>query len=187
MNSEGAIRSGLNYAGILRLSFHCIEATRIGTKLATNSRRIYGPHHKITIEADELLEKFKLRQVLVLPDDKLFHALRYENDGEICVIQGPILEPRNIEEERIYHIANNLVIPEKGCPVICHGLVSAPHLNGELGEVRDMKHDGTGTLRLAVHFEKKGAKSVLVKPENVRIAFELTNEGCSLEGSYVFL
>ena len=71
------------------------------------------------------------------------------------------------------------MIPEKGCPVICHGLVSAPHLNGELGEVRDMKHDAcTGTLRLAVHFEKnKGVKSALVKPENVRIAFELTNEG----------
>jgi hypothetical protein len=33
-----------------------------------------------------------------------------------------------------------------------------------------------------MHFEKnKGVKSALIKPENVRIAFELPNEGCSLE------
>jgi hypothetical protein len=97
MNSEGAIRPGLNYAGILRLSFHCIEA---------RFRRVFGPHHKITIEADEKLEKFKLRQVLVSPDNKLFHALRYENDGEICVVRGPIFEPRNIEEKRGYIISH---------------------------------------------------------------------------------
>ena len=69
---------------------------------------------------------------------------------------------------------NNLVIPGKGCAVICHGLVSASHLNGELGEVRDVKPDGTG-IRMGVHFEKKGVKSALVKPENLLIAFELPN------------
>ena len=52
-----------------------------------------------------------VRQVFVLPDNKQFQALRYENDGEICVVQGPITEPRNMEDENIYHIANNLVIP----------------------------------------------------------------------------
>ena len=35
-----------------------------------------------------------------------------------------------------------------------------------------MKENETG-IRLAVHFEKKGAKSALVKPENLRIAFEI--------------
>jgi hypothetical protein len=59
--------------------------------------------------------------------------------------------------------------------VICHGLVSASHLNGELGDVRDVKKNETG-IRLAVHFEKKGAKSALVKPENLRIVFELPDE-----------
>jgi hypothetical protein len=63
-------------------------------------------------------------------------------------------------------------LPVEGCAVICHGLVSAPHLNGELGEVRDVKKNGTG-IRLAVHFEKKGVRSALVKPENLIIAFEL--------------
>jgi hypothetical protein len=49
------------------------------------------------------------------------------------------------------------------------------HLNGELGEVRDVKKSGTG-IRLVVHFEKKGANPSLVKPENLRIAFELLDE-----------
>ena len=68
------------------------------------------------------------------------------------------------------------MIPSKGCAVICHGLVSAPHLNGELGEVRNVKQDEIGTTRLGVFFEKKGVKSALVKPENVQIVFELPSE-----------
>jgi hypothetical protein len=66
------------------------------------------------------------------------------------------------------------VIPTKGCPVICHGLVSASHLNGELGVVRNIKENVNG-IRLAVHFDQinLGLRSALVKPENLRIAFEL--------------
>ena len=109
-------------------------------------------------------------------DDKEFQALRYENDGEICVVKGPIQEPRQVDEERIYNVEWNLAVPAKTCPVICHGLVSASHLNGELGEVRNMKQDETGTTRLGVFFEKKGVKSALVKPENLRIVFELPSE-----------
>ena len=104
----------------------------------------------------------------------IFQALRYKNGGEIGVVTGPITKPRCKDDERIYRIANNLVIPGKGCVVICHGLVSASHLNGELGEVRDVKPDDTG-IRMGVHFEKKGVKSALVKPENLLIAFELPN------------
>ena len=170
MDSEVTMKLGLTYAKGLRGDNHSIEAERLVTKLATISRRVHGPDLKITIKAVELLDIFKLRGVIVLPDWKLFQALRYENDGEICIVTGPITKPRQIEEERIYHIENNLLIPNLGCPVICHGLVSASHLNGELGEVRHMKQD---EKRCAVYFAKKGMKSALVKPENLRIAFEL--------------
>jgi hypothetical protein len=174
MDSEVTIRAGLLYSKGLRYEFHCIEAERLATELATISRRVHGPDHKITIKATEWLEKNMDRYVIVLPDDELFQALRYENDGEICIVTGPVAMPRNLEDKRMYHIANNLVIPNKGCPVICHGLVSASHLNGELGEVRNKNsnQDGTG-LRFGVYFEKKNMKSALVKPENLRIAFKL--------------
>ena len=102
-----------------------VEGERLMTKLATTSRRALGPEHNITINADKSLKQYKVRYVIVLPDmDEMFQALRYDIDGEICVIQGPITEPRNIDDERMYHIANKLVIPNLGCPVICHGLVS---------------------------------------------------------------
>ena len=83
-----------------------------------------------------------------------------------------------MEDERIYRVAKNLMMPNKGCVVICCGLVSASHLNGELGDVRDWKYDSTTKgVRLAVRFQKnKGVKSALVKPENVRIAFELPSK-----------
>jgi hypothetical protein len=183
IDSEVTIRSGLVYAKGLRYEFHCIEAERLVTKLATMSRRVHGPDHKITIDADKLQKQFMARHVFVLPDDKLFQALQYEKDGEICVVQGPIKKPRQIEEERIHNVEWNLVVPAKGCVVICHGLISASHLNGELGEVREVKTNGA-EIRLAVYFEKKGAKSALVKgaksalvkPENLRIAFELPSK-----------
>jgi hypothetical protein len=174
INSDNTITSGLFYAKLLHDEGH-LEAERLATKLAMISRQVHGPHHKTTIDADEILKECKERPVSVLPDDKPFQALRYENGGEICVVTGPITKPRRKDDERMYYIANNLVIPSKGCVVICHGLVSASHLNGELGEVRDVKKSGTG-IRLAVHFENKGMKSALVKPENLRIAFELPSE-----------
>ena len=173
MDSIITIRSGLLYAKGLRYEDHCIEAERLVTKLSTISRCVHGQGHKVTIDADKLQKQFMARYVTFLPDDEQFQALRYENDGEICVVTGPITKPRNTADENIYHIANNLVIPNLGCAVICHGLISASHLNGELGEVRNIKRSGT---RLRVHFLKKGMKSALVKPENLRIAFELPSK-----------
>ena len=127
-----------------------------------------------------MLKEFKKRYVIVLPDIvlpeiKQFQALRYENEGEICVVQGPVTTPRMIEDERVYNVEWNLVIPNIGCPVICHGLVSASHLNGKPGEVRNLKHNEPD-IRCAVYFEKKSLKSALVKPENLRVAFELPDE-----------
>jgi hypothetical protein len=175
IESNASIKRGVMYAAMLTIVKRRIEAQRLITKLAIISRRVHGPEHSIAVEADKLLQECKERHVAVLPHGESFQALRYENDGEICVVQGPITKPRQVDDEMVHCIANNLVIPKLGCAVICHGLVSASHLNGELGEVRDMKRSGTG-IRLAVHFEKKGVKSALVKPENLRIAFELPDE-----------
>ena len=119
ISSEATILSGLNYARALTTLTRTIEAQRLATKLSAVSRRVHGPDHKITITADEILKECKERLVFVLPDTNRFHALRYVNDGEICVVQGPVTEPRITADERIHHIANNLVIPSKGCVVIC--------------------------------------------------------------------
>ena len=101
----------------------------------------------------------------------MFHALRYKNGGEICVVTGPITKPREVEDKTVYHYECNLVVPLNEFPVICCGLVSASHLNGRgIG-----RNDGSG-IRMWVYFEKKGLKSALVKPENLHIAFELPSK-----------
>jgi len=133
MNSENTIFTGLHYARLLRDRSYHLEAERLFTKVATASRQVHGPEHKTTLEANELLEKCKERYVHVFPDRKVFQALWYENDGETCIVTGPITKPRCKDYERIHHIENNLIVPAAHCPVICHGLISASHLNGELG------------------------------------------------------
>jgi len=59
--------------------------------------------------------------------------------------------------------------------VVCTGLVSSPHLNGKLGDVRDGKLVGK-TFRVDVHFEDAELKSAWVKSENLRIVFELPSK-----------
>ena len=181
MNSIVTISAGMCYGMSLWEMGHYIEGERLMTKLATTSRRVLGPEHNITINADKSLKQFKGRYVIVLPESgEMYQALRYDNDGQVCVIQGPISDPRQVDDEGIHHTAHNLVIPTNGCPVICHGLVSASHLNGELGVVRNIKENVNG-IRLAVHFDQMnlGLGSALVKPENLRVAFELPS--CSNE------
>ena len=172
LTSEATLQSGLIYVTKL-VQAHCvIEAERLIVKLAAISHRVHGPGHSCSISLDEEVNECKSRYVIVMPDDNLFQALRYENDGEFCVVRGPIKHPRQKDDERIRHVANNIVFPYKGCPVICRGLVSESHLNGELGEVRAFRNNRTG-FRLGVHFEKTNLEPALVKPENLRIAFDL--------------
>jgi hypothetical protein len=175
LNSEITLQSGLILVTELVQAHRGIEAERLSVKLAASSRRVHGPGHNCSMSLDEQVKECKSRYVIVMPDDKLFQALRYENDGEICVVTGPVKQPRQEDDERIFHVANNLIIPTKGCPVICHGLVSASHLNGELGEVRALSNNITG-FQLGVHFEKTNLKPALVKPENLRISFELPSK-----------
>ena len=63
-----------------------------------------------------------------------------------------------------------------GTPVVCHGLKNVPHLNGKIGDVRSF--DRNGSKRYEVHFEDTSlVPSVAnVRPENLRIAFDLPEE-----------
>ena len=56
--------------------------------------------------------------------DRIFEALRYENDGEMCVVEGPFLADgtRNRSEDRTLTVPSTDIIPAPGMPVICIGL-----------------------------------------------------------------
>ena len=175
LTSGATLRSGSVYATGPVQANRGIEAERLIVKLAASSQRVHGPGHNCSLSLVEKVKECKSRYVIVVPDDKSFQVLRYENDGEICVVTGPVKQPRQEEDERIFHVANNLVVAAKGCPVMCHGLVGASRLNGELGEVRAHHNNITG-FRLGVHFEKTNLKPAWVKPEDLRISFELPVE-----------
>ena len=175
-NAEGTICAGHNYALELLLANHSIKAERLLTKLAATSRQVYGENHNSCIKTVTLLKKCKMRLVILLADtnDGIYQALRYENGGEICIVTGPI-EDEEYDEGRVFRVASAMVYPKPGCPVMCHGLINAPHLNGKLGEVRSFIEDSSSSCdgRFEVHFEEKGLKPAGVKLQNLRIAFEL--------------
>jgi hypothetical protein len=147
--SEHTIQFGLGYVEQLLEMHFGIEAERLATKLAADSRRVHGPDHSCTTWADRLLEKCKKR--FVQHGMKMFEAMRYEDDGEICVIIGPVTEPRLADKEQILRVVSCLTVPMLGCTVVCTGLVSSPQLNGKLGDVRGGKLVGN-VLQKDVHF-----------------------------------
>jgi len=167
--SEQTIRCGLAYAEQLREMRCGIEAERFVMKLAADSCRVHGPEHNCTVMVNLLLEKCKKR--FVLHDKKNFEALSYEDDEKICVVTGPVTEPRQADKERILRVSICLIVPPC-CTVVCTGLVSSPHINGKLGDVRDGKVVGD-VFRVDVHFEDAELKPARVRPENLRIAFKL--------------
>ena len=185
-NSEQTIEIGASYASGLRLANYSIEAERLLMKLAANSRQVYGNDYPCTKTCVKFLNHCKRRFVHTLSPEfggnaLRYQALHYENDGEDCIITGPVpgSDPfLDFDGWQRSCIPSALVFPAIGCPVICHGLVNASHLNGKLGEVRSVSVK-SGDLRLGVHFEDMSLKSAAVKPENLRIAFILPSVALS--------
>ena len=166
-----------------------IEAERLLTKLVAISKRVHGPDHQLTKKAESDLQFQKVRYVDVTRNDKWerFQALRYDESGKKCILQGPITDEcsRNVQEERTLTVATEDILFADGTPVICHGLKDAmSHLNGKIGDARCFVEENN---TYEVHFEDKSvqlcllyrgatALSVFVKPENLRILFELPDE-----------
>ena len=182
-SGEGAIdalSNGINLAGALKKSNHSIEAERLASKSVIISRRVYGPEHDFTKKAENLLNYIKEDRMLVLKSWSLrgrhgnFYALRYVDDGKGCLVQGPIAQPSRCQDkEKTFTVPTNDIIPHwGGTPVVCHGLKKAVHLNGKIGDTRSYNQE---TGRLGVQFEDKrlGKKPFAIKPENLRILFEL--------------
>eukprot|EP00984_Skeletonema_dohrnii_P012141 scaffold4883_cov120-Skeletonema_dohrnii-CCMP3373.AAC.1 len=185
-SSNMTIHAGVALAKALRDERRTLEAERLLHKLVDISRRTHGHDHRSTKYAMSVLTYSRVRKVVIRFEDVsgLFQALRYENEGEDCVVQGPFADPRNVDEEEQCPFDSTDIIPFLGTPVICHGLQKAAHLNGMIGDVRDLdvkeKQDGSKYFdkeidRCVVHFEDKSLKPVKVKATNLRVVFDLPN------------
>ena len=172
-NDIVTIHCGLNLAKALFQTSQTIEALRLLDKLLLTSRRVHGASHKQTKNAEHLYQQMKLRCVLI--EDQYYKVLRYEEDGNSYVVNGPVPtysldELRSLDDEKASSVPNASIIFACGSPVMLHGLKKAAHLNGEVGDIRDRC---ALSNRYVVHLEGKGLKPVKVKQENLRIVFDL--------------
>jgi hypothetical protein len=166
------IKKGVELAIALYKADHTIDAERFLTQLVANSRRVNGVEHNVSEKTLAELERVKVRRVCVNAEQGLFHALQYENDGDKIVVRGPLpkcLNERKVEEEKTLTFESKDVVPIKGTPVVCHGLMSH-HLNGKIGDIRAFSKDNSVC---EVHFEEEGLEPTQGKLDNVRILFDL--------------
>eukprot|EP00984_Skeletonema_dohrnii_P028217 scaffold18122_cov72-Skeletonema_dohrnii-CCMP3373.AAC.2 len=174
-NDVGTMQVGTYLASKLFKAYHTIEASRLLDRLAIISRRVHGSDHKQTKLAESWWQTLQLRYAFIGSEQQRYQALRYEDDGDSCIVQGPvpkneICEPRNDDNSQTFAVASAGFTLPLGTPVMLHGLKKAAHLNGEIGDVREYcKLSG----RCVVHLEDKDLKPVKVKHDNLRIVFDL--------------
>jgi len=131
------IHAGVSLANALLDEYRTIEAEMLLSKLVDISLRTHGHDHRASKDAMSVLTSARERKVVFRFDDVSggFQALRYENEGEDCVVQGPFADPRNVDEEEQFSFESTRIIPFSGTPVVCHGLQKAVHLNGKIGKM----------------------------------------------------
>ena len=182
-NEVTTISMGLRVAMGLSLENRDLEAERMLLNVSAISRRILGPAHDITKEFGNQLENCKKKRFVRCitnsnGDVQVFRALRYEDGGSTCVVKGPMTTKVNggsyegdidSEEGKIIKVDSRNIFYFKGSIVECHGLKKAAHLNGKFGTV-----ESSANSRYVVAFEEQNLKSAALRPENLRIAFDLT-------------
>jgi hypothetical protein len=164
------ISHGIRLVKALSESFHTIEALRLIDELQLTCRRVHGSDHRETKMVNLWRQRLKIRYVVIA--EHLYQALRYENDGNTYVVNGPVNSAGEIrsDDEEAFAVPSADITFTHSLPVMFHGLKKDAHLNGEIGDIRDLCQLSG---RWVVHLEGKGLKPVKVKQENLRIVFDL--------------
>mmetsp|Transcript_19137 Transcript_19137/g.40330 ORF Transcript_19137/g.40330 Transcript_19137/m.40330 type:complete len:235 (-) Transcript_19137:35-739(-) len=169
-DSTTTISAGINLTQALHHSgTHTLECQRLATKLVSISRRVNGRDHQMTKQTETGLERSKIRRVAMRAGGgvETYEAISFDEKDEKYTIIGP-----SPDGKQTLRVSINDIMIIEGTPVICHGLKNAAHLNGKLGLI--VSHHRNG--RYGINFEDKSLKSALVKPNNLRILFDLPGE-----------
>jgi hypothetical protein len=175
LNSLQALYNGITYVKMMQHVNQFIKAERLLTNLVSRSRLVHGPEHTCTVEAENLLIKSKVRYVAIKPeneggvndtadkkDAETFQALRYENNDEICVVTGPIKEPRHKDDENTLHVEIQRLYPLIGCPVMVLEFEQGRHyVNRVQVRFANQPHIHEAFLRIMDEWETIGVPSVL--------------------------
>lgn len=170
------MHSGISLVYASRDANHIIEALRLGTKLLSISQQCHGKDHNMTSRLQNLLSRMTKISVRIKNLEGVFQALQYQGAGDRrCVVQGPVQTLRGTNTEyKIIVDADDIILPNEGVPVICHGLKGkASYLNGKIGDVRSYDESA---MRYGVYFEDEDIPPKSVKLKNLRILFELPSE-----------
>jgi hypothetical protein len=160
---------GRNYAVALYKAAHHIEAWKLFNKLIALSQKTHGGEHLHTVKLEKMLDIIQTHRVRVQNLNGSFQAIRYE--GDQCAVRVlPQQQGVEHDNERLIKVKANDIIPSKAYPVVCRGLKNATYLNGKIGDIRGFDED---EMRCVVHFEDKNILPKCVKPENLRILFDL--------------
>jgi len=151
-----------------------MECQRTLVELVEMSSRLHGANHDETQGLIDILDQIKSvgTQIVRLKSDegeskgRGYMALRYEEDGKKCIVEGPT----DSNAKQTLTVESDDIIYTIGVPVTCHGLVKASHLNGKEGEVRSFDEE---KQRHEILFEDESLKPCLVKPTNLRISFDV--------------
>lgn len=169
-----AIVSGLDLARSLLKASRTIEAQRLLTNLVLNCNSSQGADHDLTKRIESELQFCKEREVEMCHQGECgnFLALRYEDGGKKCVVQGPIEAQSKLKASKgeTITVDSDRLIYLEGTPVVCHGLEgSLSGLNGKIGELTE----NTGGGQYEVYFEDNDFDPCVLHCKNFRILFEL--------------
>lgn len=164
------LQSGISLSYALYKSYKCCESERLSNEMVAISRRVHGPDHDVTKQAQTVLDTCRTRMVRI-NGSKVYQVLSFSDGEGKYVATGPVSNPRTPDNENITKVAiDDIHMLTRGTPVVCHGLKNAVHLNGNIGEA--IAFDGR-TGRYVVRFEDDSLNSASVKPANLRIVFDL--------------
>lgn len=167
------IAAGRKFAYSLFSTGCTIEAERLLHSLLETSHQTHGPDHEDTVATAACLKAVRARKVILKRKDEVFKLLRCEDEEKTCVLRGPLTDPAKMDNEgQIITVANSDIALHHrlATPVVCHGLVHRAHLNGKIGDAREIDRDNRVC---EVHFEEAGLKPAEINYENLRILFEL--------------
>lgn len=169
-DSQHALSNCICLGDDLNDAHHAIEAERLFTKCVALNRRIHGPHHENTGDAEQALRICQEREVIIKTEngDQIFLALRYLTESDEYVVQreGENYTPFTIDASELH--------PVLGTPVVCHGLKKdLCHLNGNIGDVRSWDEENEC---YQVHFDGKNLEPCPVQRRNIRVLIELPSE-----------
>lgn len=166
-----SIKVGTNLAIDLRNAKHSVEALRLLPQLVSTSKRVHGADHSLTKRVESTYHQYKIRRVLFKSQRggwKHYQAIRYEDDFENIVIQGPLGEVK--KDMVTFTVPSTAVLPSLGTPVVAHGLEPYSNHNGKIGDLRSWEKDA-GSYEVV--FEEKDVWPCSLKPKNFHILFDL--------------